>query len=500
MSEAPDEVNHSTISEYIRRFREQPPVPLSQRKSLGGREKFWWLPADQQAIAREGDHSRTNSGHDEHVGYDDTSLPEPPSPKHDIAVARNEYARNNINNWLDLSLSHIRDSQSSQAISDKHLLGGSFDFDGNDLCVDDVTRLVDQLVQKCESLLNQHNTKSTGPSNDSEQPAGSVRSSIQSSLLPSVLTSAPSSVQSSLQSSDSPMQLSLDASSCGLHKSGDRLTCSGAPPVGERDEQWRPERTISPVGGAVPAGYTVGVPHVPLGPLHHNRAATAADQQPDHYRLDQGKGQDGEGDSGDVVSCAGGRDEDARDCASDCGSDRGSSSDADSDSCSFMFISPSTSCASSVHHVRDQHQHQQRHSLIDEYAHHNETSLPAKLAPAAQNIPGGVSIAVVDMQQQEQECNREDCSDAAPIQAAAVLDLPVPRPNHVPSRAVAVGVEPRVDEAAVCAHLGDPVLARLWARLQEVRASIHSIEGGNSAVAQQSATAAIASSLHGMGV
>lgn len=481
MKEDDEEVDRSTISAFIKRFREQPPAPVSQRKALGGKEFFWWLPQDKAASEDdEGLEWRTEQAND--VEY----FPSVPSIREPGPRSGTSRSDSIVHNLADLSLSRIRVSQSSQAVTDQmshNILDNSYDFDSQYIYSDDVTRLADQLVQKCENLLNQHSPKGVLESEDSKQTF-SLSSSLQSSSPQTVH----SSVQSSMQS-DSPSQSLIDLPNYDTSMDSCLMDM-------ERTRTKDRNHTTDKTGIKITRANLRN---------KGRRAHVPCD-------LDSGSAKLG----GVVDSNAEVVDSNAED------SDNSSTGSTGS---GYMFISPSTSCTSSVHHLGGIEPHVHSDHCLTNQAHvsvsvgaspgQRITERPVdsntvatsttcavsasdsgllsaatggagddsrlEVAAATATVggrdsgsdigSGGVYNRVVRELGGAIAGTAEEC---APGLANSSSSCGADR--GIGSASGGRGGGGVVTEATVRDHLGDEVLARLWARLMDVRAALGRVE------------------------
>lgn len=479
MKNPDEETNQSTISAFIRRFREQPPAPVSQRKSVGGKENFWWLSPEHQSKVL-GDSNGQPHDDAQLGGWTEKLVNK--GPIHTVVGAEPQSSRGQVDNWIDLSLSHIRDSHSSLAFSDvipHNICGDSLDFDTQDLYVDDVTRLADQLVQKCESLLKQRDT-----SDVDNNPVLSLRSSLQSSPPPTAQSSMQSSVQSSLQSL-SASQMSPSVLHGSVNTSTEWTTDSILRQDYEHEGEWIPDRVTSPV---LPLNIVdeVGGPKLLVSPqadLHYS----------EHQAYHNKEGEAARGDDGGGVVVGGDVDVD-----SDSKSDNGSNSSSDS-----MFISPSTSCASSVHcqsgiasrrneglspgFAAEVHKDALgRHSAsepadgsptVPRNSKGNQESLSRCRSPSEGSLQQSATAVASSKEQQVllEQRGQQGADSARDDGAGSLQDRGRVAQGH--GHGHGQGQGQHVSEEAVRRYLGgDPVLARLWARLLDVRSAIQRIE------------------------
>lgn len=69
-------LNSSVLAAYIKRFREQSPLPESERAPLKNREDFWWLSPDQTIQSGPAIATQPASENDESVLQSRSVLPD----------------------------------------------------------------------------------------------------------------------------------------------------------------------------------------------------------------------------------------------------------------------------------------------------------------------------------------------------------------------------------------------------------------------------------------
>jgi hypothetical protein len=127
-------MDSSVISAYIRRFREEQPVPPGQRKPIGNRDAFWWVDADSTGRERERGNDGGRLEGDGGAG-----------------LGRTDPAKSMSSGFSDLSLSRILPKESRSSVESASHLSAPLPQTSLDL-----EQYTDQLLSKCESLLQEY--------------------------------------------------------------------------------------------------------------------------------------------------------------------------------------------------------------------------------------------------------------------------------------------------------------------------------------------------------